>query len=153
MDANAASDHGNLPSVGCALDFGQNFACRVQSTLATVPNGNRCAKDRHESVSEKFVHNTLVTVHDVNRETPESVQQSNGVVGCGCFGKSCKIADVEHENANFAELRVLIRRVCQQLIDHCGRDVLSKHLYNLPPFFRRTHRTHKTSTNLFGNKT
>ena len=66
MDANADSDHGNLTSVGCALDFGQNFACRVQSTLATVPNGKRCAKNRHESVSEKFVHNALVTVHDVD---------------------------------------------------------------------------------------
>src|SRR4030095_16533190 len=129
MDADADSYHGYLTCIGCALDFGQDFACRVQSTLATVPNGNRCAKNRHESVSEKFVHDALVTVHDFNRKTPESVQQSNGVVGCACFGKSCKIADIEHENANFAQPRVLIRRVCQQLIDYCGRDVLSKHLY------------------------
>src|ERR1051326_4914787 len=94
----------NFAGISRALNVVDEFARRVQRVLTMIANDQRRAEYRHESVAKKFVHDPVVSIHDSDCLAPEPVQIINDRARRPVFAVPGEIANIEHENADIAQL-------------------------------------------------
>ena len=84
------------------------------------------AEDRHESVAEELVHDSLVFVDDVDHEVEHRVQIGHHGLRPLAGRVAAEVANIQKHHADVAQFAAELDRLMEQLFGDLRRDVLTE---------------------------
>ena len=108
--------------------------------VAALDVVDRSPEDRHESVAEKLVHDSVVFVDDVDHEVEQRIQIGHHRLRPFAGGVAAEVANVQKHHADVAQFAAEFHGLMQQLLGDLRRDVLTEDANRPIAFLNRAQR-------------